>query len=98
MRSYFIINFYLGMIKPLPKYKNCWLALTDPQDVARNESRTVICTKDKRTTIPITKSGVQGLLGNWMDVEEFKKKVKEIYPGCMKGNIFQLYLITSIIF
>merc|ERR1711872_1169438 len=26
-----------GMIEPLPKYTNCWLARTDPGDVARVE-------------------------------------------------------------
>jgi len=29
-----------GTIVPLPKYENCWLARTNPADVARVESKT----------------------------------------------------------
>ncbi|XP_042888915.1 phosphoenolpyruvate carboxykinase, cytosolic [GTP]-like [Penaeus japonicus] len=75
-----------GMIEPLPKYTNCWLARTDPGDVARVESKTFIVTKDRRETIPTPKEGVKGLLGNWMSPEELKKAVKERFPGCMKGR------------
>ncbi|CAI9597154.1 unnamed protein product [Staurois parvus] len=42
-----------GMIKRLPKYENCsWLARTDPRDVARIESKTVIVTQEQRDTVP----------------------------------------------
>ncbi|MDK2413265.1 hypothetical protein QHH03_29705, partial [Aphanizomenon sp. 202] len=75
-----------GMIEPLPKYSNCWLARTDPGDVARVESRTFIVTKERRETIPTAKEGVKGLLGNWMSPEDLKKAVKERFPGCMKGR------------
>ena len=34
-----------GVLTPLTKYQNCYLARTDPKDVARTEARTVISTK-----------------------------------------------------
>ncbi|XP_071549454.1 phosphoenolpyruvate carboxykinase, cytosolic [GTP]-like [Panulirus ornatus] len=75
-----------GMIEPLPKYKNCWLARTDPGDVARVESKTFIVTKDRRETIPTPKEGVKGLLGNWMSPHDLKGAVQERFPGCMAGR------------
>jgi len=75
-----------GMIEPLPKYDNCWLVRTDPADVARVESKTVIATKNKRDTIPTPKDGVKGTLGNWMSPEELQKALDERFPGCMKGR------------
>ncbi|XP_045583739.2 LOW QUALITY PROTEIN: phosphoenolpyruvate carboxykinase, cytosolic [GTP] [Procambarus clarkii] len=75
-----------GMIEYLPKYKNCWLARTDPGDVARVESKTFIVTKDRRETIPTPKEGVKGLLGNWMSPEDLKTAVQERFPGCMAGR------------
>uniref|UniRef100_A0A0P4VXV8 Phosphoenolpyruvate carboxykinase [GTP] n=2 Tax=Scylla olivacea TaxID=85551 RepID=A0A0P4VXV8_SCYOL len=75
-----------GMIEPLPKYKNCWLARTDPGDVARVESKTFIVTRDRRETIPTPKEGVRGLLGNWMSPEDLKGAVQERFPGCMAGR------------
>ena len=47
-------------LKPIPKMENCYLAKTDPKDVARVESKTVICTENERETIPIPKPGVEG--------------------------------------
>ncbi|KAG7158311.1 phosphoenolpyruvate carboxykinase, cytosolic [GTP]-like [Homarus americanus] len=75
-----------GMIEHLPKYKNCWLARTDPGDVARVESKTFIVTKHRRDTIPTPKEGVKGLLGNWMSYEDLKSAVQERFPGCMSGR------------
>lgn len=48
------------LIKPIPKLENCYLAKTDPKDVARVESKTVISTEIERDTIPIPKEGVEG--------------------------------------
>ena len=62
------------------------MAWTDPRDVARVESKTFICTPDKRESIPVIKEGVKGLLGNWMSVEDMNKTLGERYPGCMKGK------------
>jgi len=75
-----------GMIETLPKYKNCYLAKTDPADVARVESKTFIITETKRETIPTPKPGVVGKLGNWMSVSDLKKAVNERFPGCMAGR------------
>ena len=40
--------------------ENCWLAKTDPKDVARVESKTVICTDNMNETIPTPADGVEG--------------------------------------
>uniref|UniRef100_A0A1B6C147 Phosphoenolpyruvate carboxykinase [GTP] n=1 Tax=Clastoptera arizonana TaxID=38151 RepID=A0A1B6C147_9HEMI len=75
-----------GTVKPLPKYENCWLALTNPKDVARVESKTFICTEKKRDTVPQTKEGVKGTLGNWISPEDYEKEIQERFPGCMQGQ------------
>ncbi|KAK8726495.1 hypothetical protein OTU49_010279 [Cherax quadricarinatus] len=75
-----------GMIEHLPKYKNCWLARTDPGDVARVESKTFIVTKERSETIPTPKVGLKGLLGNWMSPEDLQNSVQERFPGCMEGR------------
>ncbi|XP_063002560.1 phosphoenolpyruvate carboxykinase, cytosolic [GTP] [Elgaria multicarinata webbii] len=74
-----------GMIKKLGKYENCWLACTDPRDVARIESKTVIVTQEQRETIPIPQSGVSQL-GRWMSEEDFEKAFSIRFPGCMEGR------------
>uniref|UniRef100_A0A665X5I8 phosphoenolpyruvate carboxykinase (GTP) n=1 Tax=Echeneis naucrates TaxID=173247 RepID=A0A665X5I8_ECHNA len=74
------------MVKRLPKYNNCWLARTDPKDVARVESRTVIVTKNQRDTIPIPASGVKSQLGNWMSESDWERAREERFPGCMAGR------------
>ncbi|NXN91827.1 PCKGC protein, partial [Rhinopomastus cyanomelas] len=74
-----------GMIKKLSKYENCWLALTDPRDVARIESKTIIVTQEQRDTIPIPKKGVSQL-GRWMSEEDFEKAFNARFPGCMQGR------------
>ncbi|CAD5118136.1 DgyrCDS6872 [Dimorphilus gyrociliatus] len=75
-----------GQIKPLPKYKNCWLTLTDPADVARVESKTVIATPNKQDTVPITKPGVEGKLGKWIAPADLDNELNQRFPGCMKGR------------
>ncbi|NXK19554.1 PCKGC protein, partial [Arenaria interpres] len=74
-----------GMIKKLSKYENCWLALTDPRDVARIESKTVIVTQEQRDTTPIPKTGTSQL-GRWMSEEDFEKAFNTRFPGCMQGR------------
>ncbi|XP_066090766.1 phosphoenolpyruvate carboxykinase, cytosolic [GTP] [Saccopteryx bilineata] len=74
-----------GTIKRLKKYDNCWLALTDPRDVARIESKTVIITQEQRDTVPIPKSGISQL-GRWMSEEDFEKAFNARFPGCMAGR------------
>ncbi|XP_055373077.1 phosphoenolpyruvate carboxykinase [GTP]-like [Condylostylus longicornis] len=75
-----------GTISPLPKYENCWLARTDPKDVARVESKTFICTEGKSQAIPKIKEGVTGSLGNWISEENMDKAIAERFPGCMKNR------------
>ncbi|NXJ71605.1 PCKGC protein, partial [Rostratula benghalensis] len=74
-----------GMIKKLSKYENCWLALTDPRDVARIESKTVIITQEQRDTTPIPKTGTSQL-GCWMSEDDFEKAFNTRFPGCMQGR------------
>ena len=84
-----------GMAKRLPKYENCWLTRTDPADVARVESKTVICTATKKETIPEPRAGVQGALGNWMSLRQFRDEfqvtvqVQPLNPGCKLGSLAQ---------
>ncbi|KAL4234349.1 Protein kinase C-like 1 [Mactra antiquata] len=75
-----------GMIKPLRKYENCWLATTDPTDVARVESRTFISTQEKHDTVPRIKDGVKGTLANWMSPEDMETALDSRFPGCMRGR------------
>ena len=64
-----------GVLTPLPKYQNCYLARTDPKDVARTESRTVISTKNKIDTHPVTDT-YSGKLGHWISPEDLESKVQ----------------------
>ncbi|VDP71196.1 unnamed protein product [Echinostoma caproni] len=75
-----------GAIKKLTAYENCWLARTDPADVARVESKTVISTPDQRATVPKVKEGVKGTLGIWMSPADLDKAFSVRFPGCMKGR------------
>ncbi|ELT92619.1 hypothetical protein CAPTEDRAFT_160685 [Capitella teleta] len=74
-----------GIFTPL-KNENCWYATTDPIDVARVESKTVICTEKKSDTIPTPKEGVQGKLGTWMSPSDLDAALQKRFPGCMKGR------------
>lgn len=76
-----------GTITPLPKYDNCWLARTNPADVARVESKTFICTNRREDTIPTPLEGIQGKLGNWISEDDMEKAIDERFPGCMRGRI-----------
>lgn len=75
-----------GTIVPLPKYDNCWLARTNPADVARVESRTFICTERPEQTRPTPAAGVPGKLGNWIAPADMTKAIQERFPGCMRGR------------
>lgn len=75
-----------GVAIPLPKYDNCFFVRTDPHDVARVESKTVICTPTKIDSIPETPEGVKGQLGYWMSPEDLDKRVQKLFPGCMQGE------------
>jgi len=75
-----------GVLIPLPKYDNCYLARTDPRDVARTEGRTFMCTDTKEEAIPTPAEGVEGKLGNWISPGELEQHVYELFPGCMMGR------------
>merc|ERR1719219_1855449 len=80
-----------GRLIRLTKYDNCFLARTDPKDVARVESKTVISTPQKLESIPPAAEGVEGKLGKWMSPRDLDAKVQELFPGCMRGRT--MYLI-----
>jgi phosphoenolpyruvate carboxykinase (GTP) len=58
-------------------HPNCFLHLSDPQDVARVEHLTFICTEDKEDAGPNN---------HWMDPQKAHAKIDELFEGCMKGR------------
>lgn len=75
-----------GVLTKLKKHKNCWHTTTDPRDVARVESKTVICTPNERDTVPTPAEGVKGTLGKWISESDMAAAKQERFPGCMKGR------------
>lgn len=75
-----------GSIKKLPRYDNCWLARTDPADVARVESRTFICSDHERDVVPAARRGQKSALGNYIAPADYEKAVVDRFPGCMRGR------------
>lgn len=69
-----------------------WLARTDPRDVARVESKTVIVTQEQRSAVPVRRDGGTGNLGRWMSPEEFAKAKAQRFPGCMMGEMERVSL------
>ncbi|KAL8616273.1 hypothetical protein ACOMHN_056216 [Nucella lapillus] len=83
-----IINKLLerGTLSKLNKYKNSYLCRTDPDDVARVEAKTFICTPDRYETVPHVREGVAGILGHWLGPDDMKKELNDRFPGCMAGR------------
>ena len=58
-------------------YPRCYLNRRNPNDVARTESVTFICTRQRDEAGPTN---------NWMAPEEAREKVSPIFDGSMKGR------------
>ena len=73
-----------GQLIPLDaeKYPGSFYSRSNPNDVARTENLTFICTKDKEAVGPTN---------NWMSPEEGYRKAREILKGSMVGHT--LYVI-----
>ncbi|KAG5672754.1 hypothetical protein PVAND_002851 [Polypedilum vanderplanki] len=75
-----------GTLIPLPKYQNCYLARTNPADVARVESKTFICTPHREQAVCTPRPGIQGTLGHWISPKDYDDAIMNRFPGCMKGR------------
>ena len=75
-----------GIIEKLPKMKNCFVACTDPADVARVESKTFIVTPNRYDTVPRCQPDITGTLGNWMSPDNLRTAVANRFPKCMAGR------------
>lgn len=78
-------------------YLFSWLTRTDPADVARVESKTVICTDQQRDTIPIPREGVDSKLGKWISPSDMETAFNSRFPGCMKGIYTSSILLCSLV-
>ena len=63
-------------------FPDCYLARSNPSDVARVEHLTFVCTRSKEDAGPNN---------NWMDPGEAHAKMRELFKGCMKGRT--LYVV-----
>jgi len=68
------------------KYPNCYLHRSNPNDVARTEEATFICTTSREDVGPTN---------NWMPSDEGEAKLLGLFDGCMTGRT--MYVIPYLL-